>query len=294
MARQTFTDRRPVICHALGLLLAALSGTVQARAPAEGFVHWAYSAYLGTGWYRVRGDQDVFVARLSPRWKLDKRILGGEGNRDIDVEFRLPMTLGLHRLDFDDLPGLIDPDNFGTVSLVPGVEAEVPVTGRWSLRPHLYLGAGTEIDGPQSAWIYWTGVKSRYQLGGDGSDWSLVNSLGYIGYTPNEGPSSDAVPLMAGVENRWSLGNWRGDSKPLYLDGHATYTAYLDDLKFFFNDRQAVKLADEWELGLALSRGHEKFSFWRLKWDRIGLAYRFGGSGDFKGVSLVFRSVFER
>ena len=294
MARQSVTSRRSFICRALGFLLAAASWTVQARAPAEGFVHWAYSAYLGTGWYRVRDDQDVFVARLAPRWSLGKWFLGGDGSREINVEFRLPMTLGLHRFDFDDLPGLIDPDNFGTVSVVPGIEAEVPVTGSWSLRPHLYLGAGTELDGPQSAWIYWTGIKSRYQLGGDGSDWSLVNSLGYIGYTPNNGESSDAIPAMAGLEAQWRLGDRRLGGHPLYLDGHAIYTAYLDDLKFIFGNGSSAKVADEWELGLALSRGKEKLKFWRLEWDRVGLAYRFGGSGDFKGVSLVFRSVFER
>ncbi len=150
------------------------------------------------------------------------------------------------------------------------------------------------MNGPQSAWIYWAGLKSRYRLGRGDLDLSLVNSIEYIGYTPNEGPSNDAVPVMAGLEFQWPLGGARLGGHQVYLDGHATYTAYFDNLKFLVRDVSVNKVADTWELGLAFSKGKRKLRFWHFEWDRVGLAYRFSGSGEFQGVALVFRSVFDR
>jgi hypothetical protein len=31
-----------------------------------------------------------------------------------------------------------------------------------------------------------------------------------------------------------------------------------------------------------------------LKWDRVGLAYRFSSDGNFSGISIFFRSLYER
>ncbi len=278
---------------ALALMLGCLTGHAAAeRAPELGFVHWAYSAYFGTGWYRVRDGQDVFVLRSSPRWELDD-LFGWAPPGEATLEFRLPVTLGLHRFDFD-LPEIVDPENFGTFSIVPGLELEIPVTARWALRPHAYLGVGTELDGPQTAWTYWTGIKSRYRLGEGEGGLALLGSLGYIGYTPNEGASSDAIPLMAGVQAGWELGPPSGGGAPYRVDGHAIYTAYLDNLKFIFGGGLTTKVGDEWEFGLALHRGKQKLRIWRLAFDQLGLAYRTSGNGEFRGVSLLFRSVFER
>lgn len=279
----------------VGLLLLTGSNRLPAQEPVDNaFVHWAFSAYFGTGWYRIRDDQSVFVVRFSPRWHWGEPGFEEDGRRSLGIEFRLPVTVGLHRLDADELTAILDVDNFGTATVTPGVEVEVPVTPRWSLKPLGYFGRGKELDGPQSAWIYWTGVKSRYRLGGEDSPISLVNSASYIGYTPNDGPSSDAVPLMGGLETRWPMGGLRLRGAPLYLDGHALYTAYLDDLDFQRGSLSDTGVSDEWELGLALSKGKEKLRFGFLEWDRIGLAYRFSSSGDLKAITLVFRSVFDR
>ncbi|MCK5326255.1 MAG: hypothetical protein KAJ57_09600, partial [Woeseiaceae bacterium] len=48
------------------LVLLPATGEPQETGPSP--VHWAYSAYFGSGWYRVSGDRDVFVVRMTPRW----------------------------------------------------------------------------------------------------------------------------------------------------------------------------------------------------------------------------------
>ena len=279
---------------AIGLVAVALSGVAVARNPSDHFVHWGYSAYFGTGWYQVGDAQDVFVLRPAPRWRWGQPGIDDDGRRNLGIEFRLPVTFGLNQLNADELSDILDSDNFGTVSVTPGIEVEIPITERWSLKPLAYLGWGTELNDPQSAWIYWAGLKSRYRLGNGKLNWSLVNSLEYIGYTPTDGPSSDAVPVMAGLEFQWPMGDKRLGGQPLYLDWHATYRAYLDNLNFVFGGGSTTKIADEWELGLAFSKGEGKLKLWHFELDRIGLAYRFSSSGAFEGVSLVFTSVFDR
>ena len=99
---------------------------------------------------------------------------------------------------------------------------------------------------------------------------------------------------MAGLEFQWPMGDRRLGGEPLYLDWHATYRAYWDNLNFVFGAGSTTKIADEWELGLAFSKGEGKLKLWHFELDRIGLAYRFSNSGAFEGVSLVFTSVFDR
>ena len=276
------------------LVLGFAGPVVHSQNSGDNFVHWGYASYFGTGWYSVGNNLDVFAIRAAPRWNWGEPGLDDEGNRDIGIELRVPVTFSVHRFNLDNLGAIFDVDNFGTVSLTPGIEVEVPITKRWSLKPLAYGGWGTELNGPQSAWIYWAGLKSRYRLGRGDLDLSLVNSIEYIGYTPNEGPSNDAVPVMAGLEFQWPLGGARLGGHQVYLDGHATYTAYFDNLKFLVRDVSVNKVADTWELGLAFSKGKRKLRFWHFEWDRVGLAYRFSGSGEFQGVALVFRSVFDR
>ena len=255
---------------------------------------WAYAAYFGTGWYQAGGNQDVFVLQLAPRWPSGEAGMDADGRRNLGIEFRLPVSFGLHQFSVDALPAIFDIDNFASVSVVPGLELEIPVSERWSLKPLAYFGWGSEIAGPQSAWIYWAGLKSRYRMSDGNPNWSVVNSVKYLGYSPSDGPSSRAVPVMAGVEFQWPMRGTRLHGRPVYLDGHATYTAYLDDLEFNLDGIVKTPVADEWELGLAVSQGKQGLAIWRLNLDRIGLAYRFSSSGDFRGLSLVFNSVFDR
>lgn len=277
-----------------GVLLVIVCCNARAQSLPDNFVHWAYSSYFGTGWYSVRNDVRVFALRLAPRWHWGEARLDDGGDREIGIEFRLPVTFSVHDFNLDELSEVLDVENFGTASITPGIEVDVPITERWSLKPLAYGGWGAEINGAQSAWIYWAGVKSRYRLGSGDLKWSLVNSIEYIGYTPNDGPSNDAVPVMAGLEFQLPLRDVRLGGDQVYLDWHATYTAYFDNLKFLVSNVSVNKVIDTWELGLAFSKGKRRLKWWFFEWDRVGLAYQFSGSGDFQGVTLVFRSVFDR
>ena len=122
----------PIFCL-LSLTMVSVAANGQEE-PSTG-IHWAYSAYFGTGWYSVGPDRDVFVFRVTPGWQLQET--------SIDA---------------------VDFDNVAFLSANPGVDIEIPVNRIWWLRPYASLGYGTALNGSESAPSYWAGVKSRVTL----------------------------------------------------------------------------------------------------------------------------------
>jgi hypothetical protein len=184
-------------------------------------------------------------------------------------------------------------DNVSTLSAVPGVEFDVPISARWSLKPLAYLGWGAELDGDASAWIYWTGLKSRFLFPRSDATWALVNALTYVGYSANAGETGNVLPLFTGLEVDRPLRTKKVADEPVVLHWHVGYTSYLNQPELV-KSIEHIRLDDEWELGLAFSTGPEPLRLWRLKWDRVGVAYRFDSDGDFGGISLYFTSLYER
>lgn len=287
---------RPLATLALGVKISLCTAafSTQAADSADHFVHWAYSAYFGTGWYQIGDRQDTFVLRFSPRWQGGETALNDRLGDQVNVQLRLPVTLGLHELDARNFSGAFDIDNFASVSLTPGIEVEIPLTERWTLKPYAYAGWGTEISADEQAWIYWSGLKSRFTFGDDDRSWSLLNAITYLGYSADDDQSSDAVGIMAGLAFQTPAPFSLFDGAPSRLHWHGTYTAYVDSLDFNLGRLPDAKIDGEWEIGAAISRVNGRIRFGRFELDRIGLAYRFSDRGDFEGISLEFRSFFDR
>ena len=186
------------------LALMCLLFIVSAEVPAEDAddparqVHWAMGAFFGTGWYRVDDNRSVYIFRVPPRQTLRESAFSADGQRTLGLEIQYPLSLGLQKLD--DVYDFIDFDNYNTVSFTPGVQVEIPVTEKWYLRPYVNLGWGTEVKSGDSAWIYYGGLKSRYQLGGDESTWSLLNAINVAGYNPDYGKRGRYGSFMTGFE----------------------------------------------------------------------------------------------
>ncbi len=274
-------------------LFLSIAGA-QAQESSSSSIHWAYSSYFGTGWYQVDGDRDVFVLRITPRWELREANLAEDGARTLGIELRFPITAGLDQFDIDDVSGTTDPDNLASLSVTPGIDLTVPLSKRWALRPFASVGWGTLLNGSESAWTYWTGVKSRYEFQNGKLNWALVNSVTYVGYSPSDGPSEDFWPLMAGLEFDYPFGNRKLDDEQLFLSWHGMYTTFEHDLDLVLGDGSIRPITDQWEFGLSFRKKDKRIKIWWFSFDRLGLAYRFSSSGDLKGISVVFRSVFER
>ena len=263
------------------------------NAPAQGFtgVHWAYSAYFGTGWYTVNGDRDVFVFRVNPRWALSESSQD-EGKHRAGWYLRTPVVAGLDRFDIEDPVDAIELDNVSYLSLNPGIEAVVPVNKTWALRPYASIGYGAEISGGSSAWSYWAGVRSHWTFHEDERlSWGLVNNVGYVGYTPDKGKSDHFWPIMTGLEVAHSPGRKR-QKGGLLLHWSVGYTYFGNDL-IFEDPGDDQEITEQWEIGLALGKSEERIKIWFMSFDRLGLGYRQSSDGSLKGIKFIFRSSFE-
>ena len=285
----------------LGRWLLAVGSTValqSALADAELAppIPWAYSAYFGTGIYRVENGEKAYVLRVNPSWTWRDASVDEQGRRTVGWKFKFPVALGVYDLDAHAIGSTLSLDNVSTITAVPGVEADIPIGARWSLRPFANVGWGTETgSGSSSAWVYWTGVKSRLAFPGrDGFEWALINSLTYSGYTNDAHQSSRVLPLFTAFEFDRPIEKKIGGD-PVHLYWHVGYTDYLNHKPLLFGSSVgSIDVEDEWEAGMAFGKGAEPLRLWRLHWNRVGVAYRFSSDGAFKGVSVFFSSLFDR
>lgn len=256
-------------------------------------VHWAFSAFLGTGWYKIDEARTIFVLRMSPRQVVRESAFSIDGKRTIGVDILYPVSIGYHNVD--ELPGFIDPDNFSTTSFTPGVELEIPVTERWYLRPYVNLGYGAEFGTESRAWIYRAGLKSRYQLDTRGDwTWGLIAGLEYAGFKPNSGQSNGLTTATLGVELNQPLTGSAEWKNAYDLNWQLTYNKVNPDVAFATVNEGSRKIDGFIELGLALSPRGRAFDFWLYKPLQLGFSIQLSDDGDYAGIKFNSRSWFFR
>jgi len=246
--------------------------------------HWAFAAAFGTGAYNG-GDAALFAIQIHPKYKLatfhDDRF---------SLNLRLPVTLGLQSIDVGDIVSTPIAEQFATLSFVPGLGLTLPVHPRWTLNPYFNYGWGTELQGEASAWIYFTGLNSRFQILTGRSDLTLLNGVQWLGHTPDSGPEEHFARLINGLEADYPLGDWEIKGHRLYLKPHIIHYWYFNNLDLSIVNEDPEELNQEVEVALALGT-REHVNLWLFKFDRIGLGYRKGDT--IEGVRLFFDSVFD-
>jgi hypothetical protein len=253
-------------------------------------VHWAVGAFFGTGWYRVDDNRSVYVLRIPPRQTLSRASLDEDGNRQLGIEIQYPVSLGLNKLD--EIPDFVEFDNYSTISFTPGVQVEVPINPRWSLRPYAHVGYGWESETQEGAAIWYGGVKSRYLLSDSRSRWSLLNGLFFAGYKPEFEDRGQYASFMTGLEAKHPIQSFRLDDDPLYLNWYLTYDWFFDELSFHIDAERVESFRDQWELGLALGKRDAPIKIWFMSFEHIGLAYRWSSDANFNAITVNFRSPF--
>ena len=255
-------------------------------------VHWAYSSFFGTGWYQIEGARSVFVLRAPFRQTLRESSLAKTGKDKLGIEIRYPLTVGLH--DIEDLGGIIENDNFASLTFAPGVELEIPINERWYLRTLAHLGWGTEIGAKESAWIYYAGVKSRYVFPAKKFQWSLLGGLYFAGFSPDEGRSDHLAVAQFGAELKQPLDKARFHGEPIDLHWTFMYSFLGNDLHFNLPDGSFDPIGDQIELGLQVSLRNRPFKVWFLDVHRLGVGYQFSSSGQLTAITFSMRSWFTK
>lgn len=278
------------VVAATGLVLPATAMGQERYSPS---IHWAYASYFGTGWYRLNDRQSAFVISANPT--VYRNSLDWPQNESGPAELRIfaPFTIGAASLDFDDIPGIVDPDNLSIVSLGAGADLELPLSPRWSLRPNLRLSYGTPIDASDYAWSYQADVKARYSIGRGRTKWWLQGSLGTVGYEANRGSDDRFTYAGLAVEVASPIDWFRlGDSQAV-MHFHVRHINYFDDISVEVGRNIFDSVTNSWEIGAALGKLDGRIRLWRVEFDRLGLSYSYSPSGELRGIGIVFRSIWE-
>ena len=267
---------------ALGLAAAAARAQVpvaevqQRAAHPEELFNWYYASVFGTGYYRI-GEEQVGVARLPLRYELR-----APGADRWGMRLTLPVTLAFAEFDLEDF-------NLGKVraaglTVLPGIELEIPLRADWVLRPYANVGGGWEFESDQSATIFSLGATTRYTRPAfESSQLALGGRLGYAGYSAGS-ESSQLLQLSLGGELAVPAGFDIGERAAL-VAFQLIGTAYVKELEFLLPSAGTRQVNYELEVGVALGTWRP-FEVLGVSFDRIGLAYRAGDNG-LRGVRLL-------
>jgi hypothetical protein len=279
-----------------GITLLLIGLLLPSPAAAQEGIHWAYASYFGTGTYSLDTGVRTVLVGLAPKWEWRSASISESGQRTVGIEFRLPISVGAHEFSTFETVDELTPQSVNAVSIVPGVHLEIPMTERWSLKALAYVGKGTEIRSSLDATIFRLGFRSRIGFRLGDTEMSLVNGLERIGYSDSNSVSDAINLLTTGLDFSRPLRRKKIGSEPVVIHWHAMYTSYLDTFGLDLSDAllEPESIGNEWELGVGFGRRNGRLGVWKIRIDRLGLAYRIGTQHEFSGVKIVFRSLFDR
>ena len=256
-------------------------------------IHWAYASFFGTGWYKINDQRNGFAVRAPLRWTFGEAGFDESGDRQIAYTLRLPFTVGLARLDFEDVPGVLDPDNLVTASANISLDADIPITKRFHVRPVAEVGYSKVLDDSDRAWTYRAEVKTRTKFEYGKLDWALLFDYGIVGYEPNQGDADDFEFAAVGLEFGYPV-NWLSSLEgQTMLHWSLVYTDFIDEIEVRTGIEEFDSVANFWQASISLGKRDKPVQLWRLSFDRLGLAYNFSTTGELRGVKFVFRSLYE-
>jgi len=273
---------RALLFLLLGAAWVGCASSAHAQNPSsEGdLINWYYGAVFGTGVYKS-GDRVVSVLQIP---------FGHELKPPTDDEWGLklvfPVSFGFYDFKFDQVLEGDTPKGLGTLTFFPGVEAQIPVTDNWKLKPYANIGWGQDLTGGGGALIYAGGVKSLAWLpiGKSGAEISLGNQLTMSGYSPEGAANQPLSVFVAGV-NLEIPSEYKILDRTIYVGTHLIYYFYFTRLRFPTQNDTTNKISEQGEVAFSLSV-RKAINFELFDLDRIGLGYQFGGG--VQAVRLFF------
>ena len=238
--------------------------------------NWYYAAVYGTGTYKI-GEERVAVLQLPFAYTLRKAT-----DEQWGIKLNFPVSPALASFDLSDFD--LGRVKVSGLSVLPGVELEIPLSPVWTVRPFANLGAGWEFQHSTSALIYDIGVSTSYRLS-NGED--MISAIGgklvYAGYQSGQVKSMLGALSLGGeigFPQRWEI-----SGRQAILGVQLIGTAYYDSLDFFMpgTEREVVSREAQVALTLGVRRQLEVLG---IGFDRVGIGYVRGSHG-LQGVRLV-------
>lgn len=239
--------------------------------------NYAFSNYLGSGLYRTSGQQAT-VFNMPFSYQLDNEL----GPR---FRVRLPVSVGFFDFDVSGLPEGVVPESIDTISFVPGIEFDYPISEKITVTPYFDLGAARNLSASTNTAIYSSGLSLYYKLEGGEYDPLWVNRMYYAGhYTDATEKREEYAAFQTGIDiglpHKFEIAG--ASIQPTVF---ATTYWYFLALEFDSSSGQDVSVSASYELGVTL-KSAKKLGYSFLSVDRIGVGYRFGD--NFYAWHLLF------
>ena len=273
---------RPALKFAISFLIS-MAGAAQAADDdgSFGLTSFAFASYLGTGFYTTSG-QNVFVLQMP-----FEHIIKQKTETEAGWKLKLPITVGFinfENFNSEELPEL---DDVGTITFLPGIAHQYPVTRNWTLTPFVDYGFARELAYTSNILIIGSGLKSTFNVHFEDSMFTLGNRFLYA-REQSEGASSDAdYSLIETGLNYRVTSTFFFDDEPIYSNLYYINFYYPNNLVFFEQTENPVRIGIEHEVGITISNIPDFLFFEKPE---LGLGVRFGN--DLKVYRLVFGAPF--
>ena len=273
---------RPALQYAI-LFLLSISGHAHAAEDdgSFGLTSFAFASYLGTGFYTTSG-QNVFVLQLP-----FEHIIKEKTDTEAGWKLKLPITAGFINFDsiiIEELPGLSD---VGTITFLPGLAYQYPVTHNWTLTPFVDYGFARELAYTSNILIMGAGLRSTYDVHFDETMFTLGNRFLYA-REQSKGSSTDAdYSLIETGLNYRVTSSYFFDNEPIYSNLYYINFYYPNNLVFFEQTDNPIRVGIEHEFGITISNIPDFLFFEK---PQLGLGLRFGN--NVKVYRLVFGAPF--
>ena len=273
---------RPALKFVISFLIS-MAGAAQAADDdgSFGLTSFAFASYLGTGFYTTSG-QNVFVLQMP-----FEHIIKQKTETEAGWKLKLPITVGFinfENLNSEELPEL---DDVGTITFLPGIAYQYPVTRNWTLTPFVDYGFARELAYTSNILIIGSGLKSTFNVHFEDSMFTLGNRFLYA-REQSEGASSDAdYSLIETGLNYRVTSTFFFDDEPIYSNLYYINFYYPNNLVFFEQTENPVRIGIEHEIGITISNIPDFLFFEKPE---LGLGVRFGN--DLKVYRLVFGAPF--
>ncbi|MCW8851878.1 MAG: hypothetical protein OQK44_04370 [Gammaproteobacteria bacterium] len=246
-----------------------------------GLTSFAFASYLGTGFYTTSG-QNVFVLQLP-----FEHIIKEKTDTEAGWKLKLPITAGFINFDsiiIEELPGLSD---VGTITFLPGLAYQYPVTHNWTLTPFVDYGFARELAYTSNILIMGAGLRSTYDVHFDETMFTLGNRFLYA-REQSKGSSTDAdYSLIETGLNYRVTSSYFFDNEPIYSNLYYINFYYPNNLVFFEQTDNPIRVGIEHEFGITISNIPDFLFFEK---PQLGLGLRFGN--NVKVYRLVFGAPF--
>ena len=211
--------------------------------------NFAFANYLGSGLYSSSGGR-VFIVK-APFFKT----LRAPTETEAGWIFNYPVSVGITNIsdEFDEIEGIPDLDDIGTVSVIPGLEYIYPILSTWHLAPFLDMGIARDFVNDVSIRVRGAGVKSYVTFDFDKTWLIFANRLLYADQKNLDSRDESSFSVFETALKYTTPTNYTIGGSAVNLSYYFINYHYLDDLVLIDAPDAQISLQNKNEIGFTFT-----------------------------------------